>query len=113
LEAQFGGQVTPLGFDRLKVVEWLHALIQLRDPAICKKIVELEFPQLLLKMMTIHDMNSFLHLRIFNVFNEAITGAADDYVRAVFLPSFGRIMESPPIVRCDMQIGFGDSQAVE
>jgi hypothetical protein len=83
METQFGGQIVPLGFDRLKVVEWLQALIQLRDLAICKKIVELEFPQLLIKMMALHDMNSFLHLRVFNVFNEALASSVDEYIRAV------------------------------
>lgn len=90
METQFGGQLIPLGFDRLKVVEWLQALIQLHDPTICKKIVELEFPKFLIKMMTLHEMNSFLHLKVFNVFQEAITCGMSDLIRAVFLAYFNQ-----------------------
>ena len=73
----------PLGFDKLKIVEWLHSLVQLKDPLICKKIAELEFPQLLLRLMAIYDMNSFLHVKIFAVFNEAIMSGSDDYLKTV------------------------------
>ncbi len=85
METQFGGRVAPLGFDRLKVVEWLQALVQLKNPEICKKIEELQFPLSLLKLMSAYEMNSFLHLKVYGVFVEAIATGMDDYIKTVFL----------------------------
>ena len=83
MDTKYGGQVIPLGFDRLKVVEWLNALVQLKNPLICKKITELEFPQLLIQLMRTYDTNSFLHYKIYSVFSEAIAGGNDDYIKTV------------------------------
>lgn len=69
---QYGTKQTPFGLDRLKVIEWLHSLISLKEDTICNKIAELEFPKLLLDIIKAYDMNSFLHLKIFNVFSEAL-----------------------------------------
>ena len=85
IDAQHGGQLLPLGFDRLKVVEWLHTLIQLKEPAILKKITEVEFPQLLLNLMDIYDMNSFLHVKIYNIFHDAITSGIEDFAKSVII----------------------------
>ena len=63
----------PFGLDRLKVIEWLHSLLILKDEAICKKMDELGFPAILINLMREYDMNSFLHFKIFNVFNEALS----------------------------------------
>lgn len=73
----------PLGFDRFKVVEWLYALVQLHDDEVCKKIGELEFPQYLLQMMLSYEMNSFLHLKVFNIFEEAIKSGLENYIKTV------------------------------
>jgi hypothetical protein len=75
--------VTPLGFDRFKIVEWLHALVQLHDEQICKKLGELSFPQCLLEMMLTYVMNSFLHLKIYSIFEEAIKTQLEDYIKTV------------------------------
>jgi hypothetical protein len=70
---QHGAKQIPFGLDRLKIIEWLHSLILLKEEGICKKIGELEFPKLLLNQMKAYDMNSFLHLKVFNVFSEALS----------------------------------------
>lgn len=79
--------MVPLGFDRLKVVEWLDALVQLKNLDICKKIEELQFPLFLLKLLSVYDMNSFLHYKIYSVFSDAIATGVDEYIQAVSLPS--------------------------
>eukprot|EP00831_Metopus_contortus_P031766 TRINITY_DN2583_c0_g1_i15.p2 TRINITY_DN2583_c0_g1~~TRINITY_DN2583_c0_g1_i15.p2 ORF type:complete len:287 (+),score=43.27 TRINITY_DN2583_c0_g1_i15:906-1766(+) len=77
-----GGEVVPLGFDRLKVVEWLFQVIQLRDLDICSKLRELNFPKILLEMISFFEMNSFLHSKIFAIFNEALKSNTEPYVLA-------------------------------
>ncbi|MDR3737289.1 MAG: hypothetical protein P4L10_17385 [Acidobacteriaceae bacterium] len=64
-------------------MEWLDALVQLKSPEVCKKLQELQFPLFLMKLMSLYDMNSFLHLKIYNVFADAITTGSDDYIKAV------------------------------
>jgi len=77
--------MTPFGLDRLKVIEWLQSLLSLKDDNICKRIDELEFPKLLLNIMKAYDMNSFLHLKIYNLFVEAIKMEMSTYLEAVLI----------------------------
>lgn len=85
IPGQFGLDTTPLGFDRLAIVEWFHILIQLHDLNVAAKLIELQFPKLLLQMMRTHEMNSFLHTKIFNIFNDSIVSGIGEYVNAVRL----------------------------
>lgn len=80
---QFGAKQVPFGLDRLKVIEWLHSLILLKDENICNKIAELEFPKSLLNQMKAYDMNSFLHFKVFTVFSEAISMEIPLFVETV------------------------------
>lgn len=75
--------MTPFGLDRLKIIEWLNSLLSLKDDTICNRIGELEFPKLLLNLMKQYDMNSFLHLKIYNVFVEAIKMEAPLFLQTV------------------------------
>jgi len=77
--------MTPFGLDRLKIIEWLCSLLSLKDDNIWKKIGELEFPKLLLNIMKTYDMNSLLHLKIFNFFAEAIKSEVPLLLDTVYL----------------------------
>jgi hypothetical protein len=50
----------------------MHSLIYLKDERICHKFQEIGLPKALLYLIKKYDMNSVLHLRVFNVFSEAI-----------------------------------------
>jgi hypothetical protein len=80
---QYGNEVPLLGFDRLKIVEWLSNLVQLQSSEITQQITSAELPQLLLQMMETYEMNSLLHGTIFKVFNEAIRTNDKDLIDAV------------------------------
>lgn len=64
-------------------MEWVHALVQLHDEGLCKRLGDLQLPQRLLEMMLVHAMNSFLHLKIYSIFEEAIRSQLDSYVKTV------------------------------
>jgi hypothetical protein len=80
---QYGTKQVPFGLDRLKVIEWIHSLITLKEDSICNKIAELELPKLFLDLIKAYDMNSFLHLKIFNVFSEALQNEIALFVETV------------------------------
>jgi hypothetical protein len=67
------------------VIEWISSLLTLRDDSICKKLDELEFPKIIICLMKEYDTNSFLHFKIYNVFNEAIQMDMPIYLETVFV----------------------------
>lgn len=87
----YGKKIVPVGNQKLKVVEWIHSLIYLKEEAICKKFQEIELPKGLLELMKRYEMNSLLHCRIYNVFSEAINLDSeiwtDTFVKNCELPS--------------------------
>lgn len=84
MTSQFGAQIIPLGLDRLKVIEWFNALISLKEGSIAEKMNELKIPEFLLSLIGKYDMNSLLHLKIYTIFNEAMTMEGDAYPQCVF-----------------------------
>lgn len=80
---QYGAKQPVFGLHRLKIVEWIWSLLLLKDESICKKIAELEFPKLLLELIKENDMNSFLHIKVYNVFSDAISIRTPLYIETV------------------------------
>jgi len=78
-----GENVIPFGLDRLKIIEWLQALILMRDEAVCAKLNELEIPKLMLSLIKKYDLNSVLHLKVYNIFCDAVNSNNDAYFEAV------------------------------
>jgi len=83
-ETQFGEQIKTFGHERLKVVEFLLTLMQTRNDIFCQKFDELEIPVVLLNLMGIYYMNSLLHVKIFNIFNDSIHSNIDFLIDMVF-----------------------------
>ena len=83
MATQYGVQIHGFGLDKLKVVEWLHSLILLKDEGVCARLSELGFPQQLLGLVPAYDMNSLLHLKIGNVFADALNSGNEHYIEAV------------------------------
>lgn len=77
LNTQYGTQIVPVGNYRLRIVEWMHSLIYLKEKIICQKFQEIGLPKALLTLIKKYDMNSNLHLKIYSIFSEAI-GIDDD-----------------------------------
>jgi len=80
---QYGSEVPLLGFDRLKIVEWLSDLVQLQSTEIAQQLTITGLPQLLLQMIETYEMSSLLHTTIFKVFNEAIKTNDKNFIDAV------------------------------
>jgi hypothetical protein len=85
INTQYGRQITPVGLHKLKIIEWIHSLIYLKEDRICQKFQEIDLAKSLLALMKKYEMNSLLHLRIFNVFNEAVTVDSDLWADTVLL----------------------------
>lgn len=71
-DTQYGAQIAPAGNHRIKILEWMHSLIYLKDDRICQKFQEIQLPKVLLLLMKKYDMNSLLHLKCYNIFSEAV-----------------------------------------
>lgn len=80
---QYGDTLVPLGLDRLKVVEWLQALLALKDETVGIRIGELEIPKTILGLIKKYDMNSILHLKIYKIFEEALGTGLPSYLESV------------------------------
>jgi len=83
MHIQAGIKVKPLGLEKLKVVEWIHSLMIFKDKQIGEIFAELKLPELLLTLMKTHYMNSFLHLRVNKIFEEAFKMADELYFNTV------------------------------
>ena len=83
MKTQYGGEVLGFGLDKLKIIEWLHSLIILKDEGVSKRVDELEFPQKLLELMKLYPMNSLMHLKITNVIMEAMNSESEHYLQTV------------------------------
>jgi len=71
-ETQFGAKILPFGGDRVKVINFLHALMEIKDDIFCQRFQELEMPSLLLELMEIYYMNTILHTSICKIFTDSI-----------------------------------------
>ena len=80
---QFGEEIAPFGADRLKVVDFLYILVQLKNDLLSQSIDELEIPKALLSLMGEYFMNSILHGKIFNIFAESINSGIDYLIDTV------------------------------
>jgi hypothetical protein len=69
---QFGAKILPFGGDRVKVINFLHALMEIKDDIFCQKFQELEVPSLLLELMEVYYMNTILHTCICKIFTDGI-----------------------------------------
>jgi serine/threonine-protein phosphatase 6 regulatory subunit 3 len=78
-----GNELTPFGLDRLKVIEWIQALIGLKEESVGSKLVELNMGTVLLELMKKYDMNSILHNKIFLTFKAALDLHIAIYTEAV------------------------------
>lgn len=83
LNTQYGGQVTRFGNHKLKILEWMHSLLYLKNDEICKKFQEIELAKSLLILMKSYDMNSLLHLKIFKIFSDSIDINNDLWIETV------------------------------
>jgi hypothetical protein len=83
LETTFGETLAPFGLDRMKMLEWISALISLKEESVSVKLSEAEIPKLLLLLARKYDMNSILHLKISQIFTEAINVDVPSYTEAV------------------------------
>lgn len=67
-----GNLLVPFGLDRLKVIEWIYALIGLKEESVGKKLYELDMGSVLLSLMMEYDMNSILDNKVFAIFKAAV-----------------------------------------
>ena len=81
--AQSGMNVKPFGVEKLKIVDWLHSLIMFKDRSLVEQLQRLKLPEQLFALMKQYFMNSFLHLRLNKLFEEAFKTGDDLYVNAV------------------------------
>jgi len=80
---QFGDKVPQCGADKLAIIDWLYHVLKLKDPTFCKRVAELGVPTLLLSLLKKYYVNSGLHLKVFNIFNESIGSGLDHCFDAV------------------------------
>ena len=80
---QSGMKVKPFGLDRLRVVDWIHSLIIFKDNTLGAQMQRLGFPTLLLDLLPQYPMNSFLHLRVNKIFEDAFKTLDELYIKAV------------------------------
>lgn len=83
VQTPYGSSVKPFGLDRLKVVEWLHSLVVLREASVCERLEELEMPKMLLSLIKEYSMNSILHRKILEIFKEVYNTNTPAHVEAV------------------------------
>ena len=83
MNTQYGTQISGFGLDKLKIIEWLQSLILLKDEGVCARLGELELPSHLLGLMKAFEMNSLMHLKINNVFMEALNSGSEHYIDTV------------------------------
>eukprot|EP00826_Nyctotherus_ovalis_P059433 TRINITY_DN8264_c0_g1_i3.p1 TRINITY_DN8264_c0_g1~~TRINITY_DN8264_c0_g1_i3.p1 ORF type:complete len:505 (-),score=170.09 TRINITY_DN8264_c0_g1_i3:600-2114(-) len=79
-----GNLLVPFGLDRLKVIEWIHALIGLKEESVGKKLCELDMGSVLLSLMMEYDMNSILDNKVFVIFKAGVELRMPIYTEAVF-----------------------------
>lgn len=85
LSTASGNELIPFGLDRLKVIEWIQALISLKEGSVGERLSELNFGVILLSLITKYDMNSILHNKIFSAFKSALDLHMAAYTSAVLL----------------------------
>ena len=102
MQAQAGIKVKPFGMEKLKIVDWMHSLLIFKDIGIGEIMAELQLPVLLLKLMQDHFMNSFLHLRVNKIFEEAFKLTNEGYFSAVrrWATSSSRLAATSPSTCC-------------
>lgn len=83
MSAQCGAQVAVLGRNRLEIIEWLQALVQLDDESISRRMGELKVPELLLAMLSTYWANTFLHKTVFAIFSAAVKSKLPSSVQIV------------------------------
>ncbi len=79
----FGGEGTPCGLAKLKVLEWLESLIAFQFVPIAEQLAKLQCPQVLLQQVQRHDMNSLYQHKISHVFEMALSSSVELYVETV------------------------------
>jgi hypothetical protein len=83
MQMQAGFKVKPFGIDKLKIIDWIYSLMIFKDKRLGEKMATLKLPEHLLTLMQYHFMNSFLHLRVNKIFEEAFKTADELYVSTV------------------------------
>jgi len=63
-----GTNIKPFGLDRLKIVDWLHALVLLKEQMVYEKLESIGMINTLMKLIEEYNMNSILHREIFGIF---------------------------------------------
>ena len=71
------------GSDKQRVIDFIYELVELKNDLISQCIAELGFSSVLLLMMEKYYSNSVLHLKIYNLFAEAIHSNIDYMTNAV------------------------------
>jgi len=79
----YGNDLNGLGIDKLYIIEWLQALIAMKDDMVIREVKQLKIAELLLSLMKRHYMNSILHLKVLKIFEGAIESKIPSYVKAV------------------------------
>jgi len=84
-DTQYGQKILRAGNHKLKILEWMHSLLYLKDDSICGKFKEIQLPMKILKLISCYEMNSLLHLRIFKIFFDSIDMDTEIWVETVYL----------------------------
>jgi len=84
IKAQYGGEVIPFGSARLKLVELLIIAMKANNKKIYAKLIEVNFLETLLKLITKYEWNNMLHNQIEKVINLIIDGNSDELKEALF-----------------------------
>lgn len=71
-ETQFGAKIPPFGNERMKILEFLCRVMEVKNDIFCQRFQELEMPTVLLDLMEVYFMNTMLHTKICKVFSDAI-----------------------------------------
>eukprot|EP00826_Nyctotherus_ovalis_P039470 TRINITY_DN3800_c0_g1_i5.p1 TRINITY_DN3800_c0_g1~~TRINITY_DN3800_c0_g1_i5.p1 ORF type:complete len:403 (-),score=73.95 TRINITY_DN3800_c0_g1_i5:706-1914(-) len=85
LNTAYGSTAKTLGANKLHIVEWMQALIAVKNEIVVKEVAKLGIGKLLLALVKTYYMNSILHLKVFNIFEDAIKSNFPSYLSTVFL----------------------------
>ena len=85
LSTHYGGNITPLGADKLKVIEWIESLIKFKDNDILNKLLELNIGSTFLTLMKRYEMNTIAHHKIYSIINDSIKTNEEIFIEIVVL----------------------------
>lgn len=79
----------PLGQQRLRTVELVLKMIQLKNEKLCMAVANSKIPLEIVNLVKAYPWNNFLQLKVINIFNEVIECSESAAFRSTFLNNSG------------------------